>query len=86
MGTWKDWDNPQSGFKVKLMKELIMAEMSISNDIEEDVTLSTEGRALVTTALAKSMSMAYLIIRFMDKETAEMLFSRYSDTKTFQLI
>ena len=37
----KDWNNPQSVFKIKLMEKLIIAEKSIANAIEEDTTLST---------------------------------------------
>ena len=67
------------------MEELFIVEKSVSNFIEEDATLSNKGRALVLTALVNSASMADLIIRFMENKTVEIRFSRYSETKAFQL-
>jgi len=84
--TFDDWDNPNYGYRQRLAEELNNAERNIENAIDNELSLSEQGRAITTTALKTTCGFVNELVRYIDSTFKELRRSKYTEKRAWHLV
>ena len=79
--TYSEWDERNYGYCQRLTEEANNVQITIDNAISGNLTLSDQGKAIVTTALHIMRTFIDLFIRYVDTTYKELRLSKHTEKK-----
>ena len=83
--SYKDWNNPNSGFKYRLKKELEIFRRSHLSTIRERISTSNPLYNLATSSLTESIAWATGLINYIDNTYEEYSTGKFGDAKSWHV-
>ena len=83
--TFNDWNKARIGHKAKMLEELTMVRRTCMQMIDEDGSMTIEGRALVTNLLSTTIAFIQNFVQFIDEVHYELIASSFTDSAAWSL-
>ena len=83
--TFKEWNNPNSGFKLRLKKELERFRRSHLSTIRETLSVRSPVYQLATSSLTESISWANGLINYIDLTYEEYAAGKFGTAKSWHV-